>query len=362
MNQHFNKMASNLNPPQDRRDAARDVPKLVRDYLRKCTAFPTIDPHTRLAGSYAQDMSSGDVKDVDTLVRVDGDPETNKPEAEQVIKDLLAALKALPDSEEGLGGWSVLNVEVKGARRSVNVYFEDFDFYLDVVPFIAPEGLDEPLYVPDKGFNKWVKSHPLGVVQLISNLDEEHSGKVRRLGKIFKHWRNHNMIYMKPKSYWLTALLLHHVQDTLDMEQTVPILFRNLLANIHEQFARTLERADAVPKIADPMLGHNVAHSWKRGDFESFMRHLEEGRKQMDRALEAANNCKLEDAVKICQDKLFSSEVFPTSVEDEIARMAAAGRPGAAYVSSQGIVSSTQPVAGRSTLSQPTKFYGEAAD
>jgi hypothetical protein len=360
LNQHFDKMAGNLNPPQERRDAARDIPAIVRDYLQDCTTFPTVDPHTRLAGSYAQDMSAGDIKDVDVLVRVDGDPQANQPCARQVIKDLKAALDGLTDSDEGLDGWRVSSVEVTEARRSVHVYFEDRDFHLDIVPFIAPDDMDKPLYVPDKGYDQWVKSDPLGVVELVKQLDEDHSRKVRKLGKILKLWRNKNMIYMKPKSYWLTALLLHHVQETLDMDDPLPILFRDLLANIYDQFADHLESASDAPAIKDPMLGHNVAHNWDRGHFESFMRHLEEGRKQMDRALEAVDeDDDLDKAVSICQDKLFGDEYFPSDVEDAVLRKAAALMPGSTYVVPGGPVTDIKPITTHIPI-EPTRFYGES--
>ncbi|MDQ5822776.1 MAG: nucleotidyltransferase [Chloroflexota bacterium] len=357
LNQHFDKMASNLNPPQERRDAARDVPRIVRDYLQGCTSFPTVDPHTRLAGSYAQDMSAGDIKDVDVLVRVDGDPEANEPCARQTIKDLKAALDGLKNSDDGLGGWLVSDVTVNEARRSVHVHFKDKDFHLDIVPFIAPGGLDEPLYVPDKGYDEWIESHPLGVVELVSELDKDNMRKVRKLGKIFKLWRNTTMINMKPKSYWLTALLLQHVQETLDMNKQLPDLFRDLLANIYDQFADHLESKKDAPAIDDPMLGHNVAHNWDRNHFESFMRHLEEGRKQMDRALKAVADGDLDGAVATCQEKLFGDEYFPSDIEDDVQRKAAAFMPGSTYILPGGSMTATKPTTSHIPV-QPTRYYG----
>src|SRR5687767_8998211 len=127
---HFDELLKNTRPPQERLDAARDLPPKVRDYLAEHEEFGTVYPHTRLAGSYAQKMSTGDVKDVDFLVRVDGDPEKNEPEAKQVIRDLKKALDDLPDAL----GYSGEAVTVDRARRSVHVYLEDHDFHLDAVP------------------------------------------------------------------------------------------------------------------------------------------------------------------------------------------------------------------------------------
>ena len=69
---HFEELFKNLRPPQDRLDAARDLPPLVRDYLKEHKEFATVAPHSRLVGSYGQDAAVDDVKDVDFLV-------TNQP-------------------------------------------------------------------------------------------------------------------------------------------------------------------------------------------------------------------------------------------------------------------------------------------
>lgn len=359
LNQHFIKLVENLKPPDDRVQAAQDLPGQVRDYLRQCTDFATVDPHTRLAGSYRQHMSVSDVKDVDILVLVDADPETNTPQARQTIKDLKAALDALVDSDEQLGSRYVSSVEINEARRSVHVYFEDEDFHLDIVPLSAPDGLDEPGYVPDKGYNVWVQSHPLGVVKLISDLDEQYGGRVRRLGKILKHYRNCSMTYMKPKSYWLTALLLNAVQDgDLDMEQPLPELFRDLLGVIYDGFSYHLGQ-DGAPPILDPILGHNVAHSWEQHHFERFMDVVDEGRRKMDRALKAVADGKLDDAIAICQDEKMFGECFPTSVDDDMKRLAASLWPGTTVGLVGGTLSETKPPTGPYVQTQPTRFYGE---
>jgi hypothetical protein len=366
LNQHFNKMIPALKPPDNRLRAAQELPDLIRDYLEQCTQFQTVDPATRLAGSYAQDMSVTDVKDVDILVHTYGKPEDNDPPAKQVIRELKAALDNLPNMQDALGPWRVSavqgDIEVTGARRSVHVYFEGSDFHLDIVPFIAPNGLDKPLYVPDKGFNQWIKSDPLGFVRLISDLDNQHGRKVRKLGKLLKHYRNHNMIYMRPKSYWLSALLANAITSSnIDMNEHLPVLFRDLLAAIYAEFTPEFEEANTVPEISDPMLGHNVAHSWQRHDFEAFMRLLDEGKRRMDRAIEAAENGNLTDAVEICQ-KMFGSEFFPDNVDEEVSKLAAAGLPGSTYISAQGIISATPLPSGRYTQARPTKFYGEETD
>jgi hypothetical protein len=95
---HFEKLLKNIRPPQERIDKAQDLPPKVRDYLKEHEDFVTLFPHSRLAGSYAQHLCVGDVKDVDFLIRVIGDPQENEPEAKQVIQDLKKALDGLPEA------------------------------------------------------------------------------------------------------------------------------------------------------------------------------------------------------------------------------------------------------------------------
>jgi hypothetical protein len=162
---HFEMLLQNTLPPQERLDAARDLPPLVRTFLEEHKEFTTLYPHSRLAGSYAQKMSVCDVKDVDFLVNVPGDPEKNEPEARALIQSLCNVLKDLP-AALGYEGWA--GIDIERARRSVHVYFKGHDFHLDVVPCIAPNGFEEPLYVPDRGFNEWIASHPIGLCCIIS--------------------------------------------------------------------------------------------------------------------------------------------------------------------------------------------------
>jgi|GEM_PF-905199 len=366
INLHFEKLLSNLQPPDDRLKAARDLPPLIRNYLKNCSSFPTIEPHTRLAGSYAQHMPSGDVKDVDILVRLDGDPAENDPLAKQVIKDLYNALSKLTKLPDALGEWQVGQVEaeleIERARRSVHVYFKNHDFHLDLVPCIAPNGFDAPLYVPDRGYNEWVGSHPLGYVALLNDFNNQHKGKVKKLGILLKHFRNYQMLQRKPKSYWLGAMLVEYIRNgKLDMTCPLPVLFGDFLDCIYNQFAATLGNQDAVPHIKDPMLGHDVSPNWQRTHFETFMRRVKEGRDWANTALEDWEAGNQEDAIAGWQ-KIFGGDeegYFISKLDDEFVKsIVAPALPGVSFVSSQGQLVSTKPTTGVYTPVKPTKFYG----
>lgn len=349
---HFEVLDQNIRPPEERIKAAQDLPPKVRDYLREHEDFDTIAPHSRLVGSYAQDLCVGDVKDVDFLVRLDGDPEENDPQAKQVIQELKKALDDLP---EALGFEGYAGVDIERARRSVHVYIKGREFHLDVVPCIASKGFDEVLYVPDRGFDKWIESHPVGYLNLLAELNADSGGKVKRLGRLLKHFRNYQMQTRRPKSYWLGALLVHHVRNTLDTSQPLAVLFRDLLDGIYNQYASLLPRTDgATPNIPDPMLGHNVSWNWDRSHFETFMRRIDEGRKRATKALEAEDR---ETAVEWWQ-KVFGDEHFPSDVGEAAKGQAQAGLPGAAVVLPSGGVAAQRPTAGSFTPTRPTKFHG----
>lgn len=323
---YFDGLLKATQPPDHRIEAAKECHPLVTDYLAGLTSFPTVYPHSRLVGSYEQKLSVGDVKDVDILVRVDGDPSKNEPSAKQLLRDLKKALEGLP---EYLGYEGASQFDVNGARRSVHVYFKDKDFHLDVVPCIAQEGFDRPVYVPDKGFEKWIKSHPVGYIAKLNELNNTHRKKVKKLARIFKHYIRYDMIYMRPKSYWLGSMLLNLIEaQGFDDKLSLGELFYWLVNELHKQYDHLLwTNCDATPNIADPILGHSVSHSWTRNDFESFLRHLDEARKRATKALEATTT---EDAVK--HWRVLFGEAFPESVEGEAKNLASLFTPGAAIV------------------------------
>jgi len=204
------------------------------------------------------------------LVRVPGDPEENEPEAKQLVQDLKNVLDELP---EYLGYNGEAAIDIERARRSVHVYFEQEDFHLDVVPCIAPDGFDEVLYVPDRGFNEWIPSHPIGYINLLRELDEKYHQKVRPLIKLLKHFRNYHMKTRRPKSYWLGALVIHHIRKANGLDTTISLaeLFHSICDAVYLQYDHLLHTSEtATPNIPDPLLDHNISWNWER----SHSRHL----------------------------------------------------------------------------------------
>lgn len=347
---HFKALLTSLQPKQERIDLAKNLPSQVRDFLKHTDDFPTAYPHTRLVGSYAQDLSVGDIKDVDILVVTTGVPEENDPSAATVVPALANALKDFPEYSGRVGDASF---DIDRNRRSVTVTFIEEDFYLDVVPCIAPDGLDYPIFVPDKGYDHWVASHPYGVVIRIQSLEKEYPGKARNLIKLLKHFRNHQMVYKRPKSYWLLAMGIDAIESgEVDMRRPLGDCFHQLLDYLYAKFYPTYCREGTTPHVKDPMLGHDVSPNWDRSDFATFMRRLDEGRSWSGRALETDDKDK---AIELWQ-KVFG-QAFPAEVEEEANSQAASYMPGAAAVTGLGlIVPKDTP---KSTPIPATRFYGE---
>lgn len=354
---HFNILLENIQPSQERIDKAQDLPWKVRDYLKEHEEFTTLYPYSYLAGSYAQHLCVGDVKDVDFLVRVPGDPDENEPEAKQLIQDLKRALDGLP---EALGYDGETEIDIERARRSVHVFFEGEDFHIDAVPCIAPNGFDEVLYVPDRGFNKWIKSNPIGYINLIKDLNDEHYGKVRPLIKLLKHFRNYQMKTRRPKSYWLGALVIHHIrkENGLNMSLSLAELFRDLCNAIYWQYDHLLWTSETdTPSIRDPLLDHDISWNWSRTHFETFMRRLDDGRDWATKALESDERGKAID----WWQKIFGEEYFPNQeeVEQAAVRFGIEGTPGKSFATDMGIIVPSKPSTGIFTPVTQTTFHGE---
>lgn len=215
--------------------------------------------------------------------------------------------------------------------------------------------------MPDRGFNRWIESHPVGVIELLRELNDANGNKVRALVKLLKHFRNVHMKTRKPKSYWLLALVLHHVSrdNGLDTSQPLAVLFRDLLDAIYWQYTVVLHTsATATPNIPDPILGHNVSWNWTRSHFETFMRRIDDGRTWAQAALTATDRSV---AIEKWQ-KVFGEDYFPANVTEAASSMAAAGFPGKSFATSTGLVVPNKLTAGVVTPIQRTTFHGKNKD
>lgn len=165
------------------------------------------------------------------------------------------------------------------------------------------------------------------------------------------------MRYMRLKSYWLVALTIEAVRSgSVDTTKTPAEAFDQMLNWVYGTFEPYLEADSTVPEIADPMLGHNVAHNWERHDFVAFMDRLDEARGWTARALASDDKG---EAIRLWK-KVFG-DVFPTDTEVEAYAEAQAARwqPGISHVTTSGVILPAASPTQRSVPLQQTKFYGE---
>lgn len=352
---HFDELLSNIEPPPHRRDAAKTIPADVRRFVEDAIDFPTIEPHSRLTGSYPRHTAHGAIKDIDFLVFVPHTEAGERPAPADVLEDLYRTLDGLPE-ELGYGGRAQV---LRRQRRSVHVAFDEEDFYLDVVPALLPDGLDQPLLVPDREWKEWVASDPLGYAKALSALNAGASDKAVPLIKLFKHWRTVQMQRRRPKGYWLEALTYRHLDQgwvTADGKSYAE-LFTDLLTSIWDRFQEAYE-GDGVPEIPDPMLGHDLAFNWERAAFEAFMRRLDESIGWAERAL-AKERDEIDVAISLWQ-KVFGAEYFTDSKAARMLQEADWIRTGGAFVTGAGHVSAVRPATGPAITVPKHRYYGDA--
>jgi tRNA nucleotidyltransferase (CCA-adding enzyme) len=53
--EHFDEFLSRIEPKEERAKTAQEIPDQVRDFLHDSDDIKTVEPHSRLAGSYVSD-------------------------------------------------------------------------------------------------------------------------------------------------------------------------------------------------------------------------------------------------------------------------------------------------------------------
>jgi hypothetical protein len=352
LSDNFKVFLSRIEPSTERKKSAQDMPGKIRDYLRDHEDLETVTPHTRLGGSYGRQTATGDIKDVDVLVFVADEYEDDIPGLLKLLRDVL---DDLPEYLDDCG-----EVTTRAQRRSVNVHLQKHDLFLDVVPVrLTTDKTTDVLVVPDREWEEWVNTQPLGYGAYLSELNGDHTGKIVPLVKMMKHWRDEHFERRRPKSYWLEALVVRHIKRkwVATAGKGYAEIVADLMDSIHTRFKPIYDRIGAVPRIQDPMLNNNVAWNWERSHFETFMTRLEESRKWARLAVEEEDD---DEAVKLWK-KVFGDD-FPTVAEAQAQlkgeAFGAASAKGLNLITGSGLVTAS-PLAGIAAVTAPAKrFYG----
>ncbi len=338
---HFAALLHNVNPSVERARHARELPAQVRDWLEERDDLTTVAPYSRLIGSYSRSTAILDIKDIDTLLFYDDATLERTPES--VLRELKKALDDYPDA----------TAEASPQRRSIHLCFEDPEVHLDIVPAVAPNGLEKALKIPDRKKEEWLVSDPLGYARSLSTLNAKSQGNLIRLIKLLKSWRDVQMKHRRIKSYVLEIMAFKSIDSAaIETEghglDTVLMCF---FEHIAEKYEEPMDSGIGVPRIPDPQTGAIVTTGWERSHFETFMRRIREAAKKARKAVDGERDEAIDSWSALFGDH------WPTDEEVKShASLEASGRSlGAAYVSPAGLV--TDRPDGISTTA--TRFHGD---
>lgn len=269
---YFKGLFKNIRPPQDRLDLAYDLPRQVRDHLVASDQLRTVDdePRTHLAGSYARHTAIGNLKDLDTLVFVDPTYETDEPDAEAVLEDLAAALEDLEVDGYGKGEVKVSHRQ----RRSHHVEFRrdgEEAFHIDVVPVIRRSDKADRLRIPDREWNDWDDTQPIGYADRLGDLNEANDRKVRKSIRMLKQVKAYHMPKdRRPKSFWLEAWVYSlWSSGRMDSSWGFADVAYEMLEAIRGDCGFT------PPQILDPCLARNLTDTWEQAEYDNFVAVLD---------------------------------------------------------------------------------------
>jgi SMODS domain-containing protein len=341
MRHHFVALMTKINPPTARVALVSTRVNEVRDWLREHD-FATKSPHTQLSGSYSRHTAIETIPDVDVLLFVPEDQLERTPNA--VLLEVHKVLREYPESA----------ISTEGQRRSVRLDLSADDLYLDIVPAVAEDGLDEALKVPDRPQQEWILSDPLGYAHRLSRLNQANGEKFVPLVKLVKAWRDEHMERRRPKSYVLEVMLLYGVEggELVLCDRSVADNVHDAFVYITDKYADLMDNGTRAPRIPDPQVtGNYITKGWERSHFEAFMLRAREARRSAERAIEAAN-----DAAASQEWKLVFGSRWPT--DDDVTRAireeASVHQPGGSKIAATGRVIGGQAV----IATRPTRFHG----
>jgi hypothetical protein len=266
-----------------KQDASKSHTSL-RDFLKKNDEFKPYHVSDFLSGSYKRNTAirprtvNGKTArpDVDIIVVTNHSLNDEPQEVIDLLYDVLE--DEYPD--------------IRKQARSVGINTNKVD--MDVVPIIAPDGMEGTLYIPDRKKDKWLVTNPPKHTTWTTEINNESSGMFKPLVKLMKWWRRVNpTIAKKPKGFVIECI----VAECMDKSET----------NYGELVVKTLEEIvlkykayidlKIVPHIDDPGVpGNSVTDGITFDAFNGFYNkaksHAEIGRK-------ALNETDEEEALKL---------------------------------------------------------------
>ena len=309
---YFNKYLSNIQPSIERVAAVSDAQVTLREHLVNDCALKWEAEHSVLAGSYGRDTACHPIKDADVVLLMKHkkvEDENRKPNPVEVLTDLKKGIEEYYE-----------NVDIREQRRSIRVTVEgettDNEVFLDVVPAIAPNGSEKPLWVPDRERQKWLQSNPVGYAIYATEKNQKTKGRYVKLVKTLKAWlTRHIQEFNRPKSYLMEVLVNKSYADT---SESLPVAFHGTMRNLLE-FLDPYAQKGEMPLIPDPSLqGNDLSQScrWTLSSLKALAFDL---KKSVDLSRRAIDEKDKDRSVTLWKDVLGPS--YPESLSDEEAKL-----------------------------------------
>lgn len=292
----FLELLKDIEPSKTTKEDASKAHTAIRNFLQKDDDFKPYHVSDFLSGSYKRN----------TAIRprtVDG--KTARPDVDIIV----VTNHTLDDKPQDVIDltYDVLKDEypiIRKQARSVGINTNKVD--MDVVPIIAPDGMEGTLYIPDRKIEKWIVTNPPKHTSWTTEMNNTSAGMFKPLVKLMKWWRRVNpTIAKKPKGFVIECI----VAECMDKSETqYGELFVKTLEQIVKKYKLNID-LKIVPKIDDPGVpGNSVTDGITFDAFNGFYNkaksHAEIGRKALNEASE-------EEALKLWRS-IFGAR-FPES-------------------------------------------------
>jgi len=268
--QQFRDFLTDIEPSNTTKERASRAHTGPRDFLAAHEKFRNYHVKTFLSGSHVRDTAirrrvadtEEDRADIDVIVVT---RHTKADEPEDVISRLYTTLKE----------------KYSGAKKNVrSVTIRTNDFKVDIVPIIAPNGMEGTLYIPDRDLGDWVETNPPRHTQWTVDTNRKADGRFKPLVKLVKWWRRENPTgFRKPKGFVLECI----AAECMDYNQSVwQELFVTTFEQMVARYSGYIQLA-VVPTIADPAgTGIPITKGMTFDEFKDFyemvQRHAQIGR------------------------------------------------------------------------------------
>ena len=240
----FKDFLRDIEPSPTTKSRASTAHTAVRKFLREHEVFKEVHLNTFLSGSYKRD----------TAIRpriIDG--EETRPDVDIIVvtshelkdepKDVLAILfRTLKENYE----------KIRLQARSVGIETSKAD--MDVVPIIAPFGMENQLFIPDRKLELWLETNPPRHTTWTTEVNQASGGRFKPCVKLMKWWRRENPTVSKhPKGFVVECI----VAECMDRDEAkYAKLFVGTLEEIARRYSPTVD-AGLVPNIQDPGVASN---------------------------------------------------------------------------------------------------------